>query len=227
MATQRLPDESLQDTPASGGLGRVLRFVGLKQAQQAGQHANLQASPQASRQAGPHPNAQANRRASSQASQQASKQPGLPADPADYVAFHRVGDTFEPPASSEGEMTAAERAADFCNSCRAAVSAAAHFGDRILGHLLQVHPRLRAVVDVMDGGDARAKRSHRHAEKRAWEPPFPAGIGPVLGCATQRPARVVSFRCPRTLGLLPWPRPRHQPWHLSQRLEPVRSAGIT
>jgi hypothetical protein len=95
-------------------------------------------------------------------------------------------------------------------------------------HLLQVYPRLRAVVDVIDGGDARAKRSHRRAEKRAWEPPFPAGISPVLGCATQLPARVITFRCPRTLGLWPWPRqPRHQPWHLSQRLEPVRSAGIT
>jgi hypothetical protein len=119
-------------------VARVLRLVGL--GQQAGQQAIAQADPQLYSQAGQQPGQQASQQAGRQAGptgEPTGRPTAVPtgdatavptgeptggakggatgeptATPADRVAFHRVGDTFEP-ASSQGELTPAERAADF------------------------------------------------------------------------------------------------------------------
>ena len=64
---------------------------------------------------------------------------------------------------------------------------------------------IRFFADRQDCGEPHCLRvladdtSLRHGVPGRPEP-FSALLGPVLGCSTKRPARVGTFRCPRTLG---------------------------
>ena len=127
MARQRA-DDPPDDSPRRGVV-QYLRAIVSPQAgplpnrqagQQAGQHLNRQAIPQADRQASPtgKPTAVPTGDATAVPTGVPTAVPtGEPAGSpneqhTDRVTFHRVGDTFEP-ASSQGELTPAERAADF------------------------------------------------------------------------------------------------------------------